>query len=410
MLEDLKVFVGFTQIEALPDYAKFIKAVVDWMQSKELEKVNPFERIESLGLEDEWDWNDLSALKRYPKDERFGSPPLHPMLGERCPIPYSWRLIERGEDMVYASVFADRINRWMLAYASVAYSGRSPKVEAVDRGKKDELYLLHYIHVDHDAADRMSTKSAGFKLGRSTDAQKRLKTIKTGAACLVVPLIVIEGAGDLEPLIHAAMKSVGLRDRDEFYRPRDLMLLLALIAVAIEIIDSRSASQVIERGMIGLKYLPLATDDELFDSSEDYYDSYCLQGGLVYNSEARGYQQVGIWHEDNPFHILWPYADLSSEPECNWGEMNLAYERQYFKFFATMPLVSLNLHLSAVKEIRKELNRKYGSIMEYREDLHFMTDLESIRKSIPPCLLNSELEGIDMSAVYDMFYYRYDKD
>ena len=409
MLEDLKVFVGFTQIEALPDYAKFIKAVVDWMQSKELEKVYPFERIERLGLEGQWDWSDLSALMRYPKDERFGRRPLHPMLGERCPIPYSWRLIARGKDMVSASAFAQAINRWMLAYASVAYSGRSPKVEAVDKGKKDELYLLHYFHVDHDEADGMSTKSAGFKLGRSTDAQKRLKAVKTGAACLVVPLIVIEGAGDLEPLIHAAMKSVGLRDRDEFYRPKDLMLLLALIAVAIEIIDSRPASQVIERGMFDLKYVPLTRDDELFDSSEDYYDSYCLQGGLVYRG-AFEYGQVGIWHEDNPFHILWPYANLPDDPDCNWGDLNLSYERQYFKFFATMPLVSLNLHLCAIKEIRKELHRKYGSIMEDRHDLHFMTDLESIRKSIPPCLLNSELEGIDMSAVYDMFYYRYDKD
>jgi hypothetical protein len=412
MLEDLFVFAGFTKVEELPTYAKFIKAVVDWMQSKKPEQVSCSERIKSLELEGHWDWNDLSALRRYPKDERFPTALTpHMELGERCPIPYSSRLVKLSAQMIPAYSFERWINRLMLAYASVAYSDRSPQVHAPGSGKKDELYLLHYFYVDHDGADRMSVKSAGFKLGRSTDAQRRLRAIKTGAACLVVPLIVIKRAGDLEPLIHAAMKSVGLRDYDEFYRPKDLMLLLALIAVGIELIDSRPASQVIERQMLGLKYAPLSTDDGRFDNSQDYYDSYCLQGGLVYNRDDLKYHQVGIWNEDNLFHILWPYAHLPDDPNCNWGELSLAYERPYFKFFSTMPLVSLNLHLCAIKEARKELHRKYGSILQrQRLDEHFMIEAQSICKSIPACLLNSELEGIDMSAVYDMFYYRYDKD
>jgi hypothetical protein len=66
--------------------------------------------------------------------------------------------------------------------------------------------------------------------------------------------------------------------------------------------------------------------------------------------------------------------------------------------------------LCAVKEVRKELHRKYGSLLEDKWDDHFMIDVSSIYKSIPACLLNSELEGIDMGAVYDMFDYRYDKD
>jgi len=413
MIEDLKVFAGFTKIEELPAYAKFIKAVVDWMQSKELEKVHCAERIESLELEGHWDWDGLSSLKRYHKDEwSIRSHTPHLELGERCPIPCSRRLVERGEDMTSIYSFEVWVNRLMLAYASVAYSGRSTQAEAPGKGKKDELYLFHYLHVDHDSGDRMNVKSSGFKLGRSVDSQKRLKAVKTGAACLVLPLIVLERAGDLEPLIHAAMKSVGLKDNDEFYRPKDLMLILALIAVGVEIIDSRPASEVIERQMLGLKYASLPRDDERFDANQDYYNSYCLQGGLVRNRDTFEYDQAAIWNEDNPFNILWPRAYLPNDPvNENWGELSLSDERQYFMFFSTMPLVSLNLHLCAVKEVKKELHRKYGAILlqEWRYCEHFGVSNESIYKSIPACLLNSELDGVNMPDVFDMFDYRYDR-
>ena len=412
MVQDLNVFAGFTKVDELPTYAKFIKAIVDWMQSGEADDVPCDLRIERLNLKGHWDWSDLSTLRRYKDHKDFPSTLTpHSRLGSRCLIPYAAKLSTPGDDMISLRRFENWVNRLMFSYASVAYSeGCTVQVKGSSKGKNDELYLFHYYHVTHDAADKMSISSAGFKLGRSIDAQGRLKSLKTGAACLVVPLIVIKRAGDLEPLIHAAMKSVGLRDSDEFYRPCDLMLLLTLIGVGIEIIDKRPASEAIERRLLNLKYAPLAHDDERYDLAQDYYSSYSLQGGLVFNRDMLKYDQVGLWHEDNLFNILWPRATLPNEDDVNWGEMSLSHWRYQFMFFATMPLVTLNLFLCMIKEVKMELHRKYGSILkDWRYCEHFMICNESIYESIPCCLLNSELEDADMTAIYDMFQYKYDK-
>lgn len=413
MIQDLNVFAGFTKLDELPTYAKFIKAVVDWMQSSEVEDMPCDVRIKSLNLEGRWDWDNLSALRRYKdhKDFRSSLTP-HSRLGSRCLVPHVSRLSSSGDEMISLGCFESWVSRLMFSYASVAYAEDATiHAKGLNKGKNDELYLFHYFHVEHDDADKMNISSAGFKLGRSIDAQSRLKSLKTGAACLVVPLVVIKRAGDLEPLIHAAMKSVSLRDNDEFYRPGDLMLLLSLIGVAIEIIDRRPASEVIEGKLLNLKYAPLARDDERYDHAQDYYSSYSLQGGLVLNRDMLKYDQVSLWHEDNPFNILWPRATLPNEDDENWGEMSLSHWRYQFVFFATMPLVTLNLFLCMVREVKRELHRKYGSILkDWRYCEHFMICNESIYESIPYCLLNSELEGADMTAIYDMFQWRYDKD
>ena len=412
---DLKLFAPFTKVEDLPDYAKVIKGLIDWKQSKDSEDIECGfnQKVEGLKLDGEWDWDDLIKLRRYQDDwqykklkNRFDVPP-HPLFGERYPIVQANKLLRRGETMLGPRTFELWLDRLMLSFASVAYSDRWPEVKALGKGKKDDLYIFHYFFVSHDKGD-MRISSAGFKLGRSTDPQKRLKGVKTGAACLVVPLVVIKGAGYLEPLIHAGMKSVGLRDSDEFYRPQDLMLILTLIGVAIDISNPHPASNVIENKKI-LKYVPLPKDHEAFDDDKDYYDSYCLQGGLVYNEREYGYRQVGILHEDNPFNILYPHSGTTSNFDSSWGDMNLPYYREEFKFFATMPLVSLNLNLCAIKEVKKEIRRKYRSLLcEYHYE-HFTLCHMGIFRSIPDCLLNSELDRVDMNAVFKMFYSKYSK-
>ena len=412
---DLKLFAPLTKVEELPDYTKVIKGLIDWKQSKDSEDIECGfnQKVKGLKLDGEWDWDDLIKLRRYQDDwqykifkKKFDMPP-HPLFGGRYPIVQANKLLRRGEVMLGPLEFELWLDRLMLSFASVAYSDRSPKVKALGKGKKDDLYIFHYFPVNHDK-DNMRISSAGFKLGRSIHPQKRLKDVKTGAACLVVPLVVIKGAGYLEPLLHAGMKSVGLRDNDEFYRPQDLMLILALIGVAIDISNAPPASSVIE-SREELKYVPLLKDHEAFDDDKDYYDSYCLQGGLVYNEREYGYRQVGIWDEDNPFNILYPRADLPSDIGNNWGDMNLSHYREEFKFFATMPLRSLNLNLRAIKEVKKEIRRRYGSLLCKHHYEHFTLCHMDIFRSIPRCLLNSELEGADMSAVYGMFSSRYDK-
>jgi hypothetical protein len=409
---DIKLFAPLTQVEKLPDYAEFIKGLIDWKQSKDSEDIERGydQKIKGLKLDGKWDWSDLIKLRRYQDDwelSKLDLPP-HPLFGKRYSRVRADKLLRRGETMLGPRTFELWLDRLMLSFASVAYSDRWPEVKALGKSKKDDLYIFHYFPVNHDKG-HMRISSAGFKLGRSTDPQKRLKSVKTGAACLVVPLVVIKGAGYLEPLIHAGMKSVGLRDSDEFYRPQDLMLILTLIGVAIEISETRPASYVIENRKI-LKYVPLPKDHEAFDAGENYYDCYCLQCSFVYNEREYGYRQVGILHEDNPFNILYPHSGTPSNFDSSWGDMNLPYYREEFKFFATMPLISLNLNLCAIKEVKKEIRRKYGSLLcEYHYE-HFTLSHMDIFRSIPDCLLNSELDGVDMNAVYDMFYSRYSKD
>ena len=412
---DLKLFAPFTKVEELPDYAKVIKGLIDWKQSKDSEDIERSfdQKVKGLKLDGKWDWSDLIKLRRYKDDWQYKkllkdlNLPPDPLFGERYARVSADKLLRRGESMLGPLGFELWLDRLMLSFASVAYSYRWPEVKALGKSKKDDLYIFHYFPVNHYKCGGMGISSAGFKLGRSTDPQKRLKSVKTGAACLVVPLVVIKGAGCLEPLIHAGMKSVGLRDNDEFYRPQDLMLILALIGVAIEISKTRPASYVID--CKNIKYLPLPKDHEAFDANEDYYDSYCLQGSLVYNEREYGYRQVGILDEDNPFNILYPHSGNPSNLDSSWADMDLVRYREEFKFFATMPLISLNLNLCAIKEAKKEIRRKYGSLLCEFHYEHFTLSHMDIFRSIPDCLLNSELEGADMNAVFKMFYSEYSK-
>lgn len=119
----------------------------------------------------------------------------------------------------------------MVAHALLgcAYS-RTPLDIGIDDG--DDLYLFHFIRV---AGDKFGAQTHAYKLGRSKDPEKRRASLSGSSGCVVLPMLVLKGAGFLEPLVHKAMSDREIKDpASEFYDDYQMLSLLACLALIFQ--------------------------------------------------------------------------------------------------------------------------------------------------------------------------------
>lgn len=119
----------------------------------------------------------------------------------------------------------------MVAHALLgcAYS-RTPLNIGIDEG--DDLYLFHFIRV---AGGKFGAQTHAYKLGRSKDTEKRRMSLSGSSGCVVLPMLVLKGAGFLEPLVHKAMSDREIKDpASEFYDDCQMLSLLSCLALIFQ--------------------------------------------------------------------------------------------------------------------------------------------------------------------------------
>ena len=127
----------------------------------------------------------------------------------------------------------DKPKEWarlvLYSLLGVAYS-RTPvdlfkDHEAFSDGAKDDLYIFHFVSFNGEL------QSQSFKVGRSNDPMKRLATFRGASGCAVMPVLILKGAGEIEPLVHKALSDRGIKGAlSEFYFPQHLSAVLLTVA------------------------------------------------------------------------------------------------------------------------------------------------------------------------------------
>ena len=262
----------------------------------------------------------------------------------------------------------------LYSLLGVAYS-RTPvdlfkDHEAFSDGAKDDLYIFHFVSFN------VELQSQVFKVGRSNDPMKRLATFRGSSGCAVMPVLILKGAGEIEPLVHKALSDRGVKGAlSEFYFPQHLSAVLLTVAAVFQSQFHLDFCLEIQRSLDVCAARFSCKRDDI-----DYFDDFDCRVGEQLQSLA------------NTMHPSFSGAPIQQLLECapsqdtlslDFGEHNgsgvlhlffgpdfakkvrkrtrgldlldVGYFRDDIDFLSEMPLLSLNLLVRFIASLRLEL-------------------------------------------------------
>lgn len=258
----------------------------------------------------------------------------------------------------------------------VAYS-RTPvdlfkNYEAHDSEAEDDLYLFHLISFNE------GLKTHAFKLGRSGNVNQRMTTFRSSSGCCVIPVLILKGAGKIEPLVHKCLADRGIKGPlSEFYFSQNLPHVLLAIAVMFQQTFKLDFCLEIQRSID----VCAARFARKKDDSSYFYNIDCRVGceletlantvhpsfsGVAYGtlvecapSQDTESLEIAAHNGDGMLRLL--FGDRFSHAVRHrrsvgeeWPVLDMCYSRGDIVFLSQLPFLSLNLLNRFLASLRVE--------------------------------------------------------
>lgn len=276
----------------------------------------------------------------------------------------------------------DHPKKWarlvLYSLLGVAYS-RTPvdlfkDHEAFSDGAKDDLYIFHFVSFNEEL------QSQTFKVGRSNDPMRRLATLRGSSGCAVMPVLILKGAGEIEPLVHKALSDRGIKGAlSEFYFPQHLSAVLLTVAAVFQNKFHLDFCLEIQRS--------LDVCAARFSCNRDDIDYFCdidsriaeqlqsLANTMHPSFSGAPIQQLlecapsqdtlsldfGEHNGSGVLHLFFG-PDFAKKvrkrtriEDGTWPVLDMMYFRDDIDFISEMPLLSLNLLVRFIASLRLEL-------------------------------------------------------
>lgn len=327
----------------------------------------------------------------------------------------------------------------LYSLLGVAYS-RTPvdlfkDHEAFSDGAKDDLYIFHFISFNTELQSQV------FKVGRSNDPMKRLATFRGSSGCAVIPVLILKGAGEIEPLVHKALSDRGIKGAlSEFYFPQHLSAVLLTVAAVFQSQFHLDFCLEIQRSLdvCAARFSCKRDDIYYFDDidcrvgeqlqslANTLHPSFsgapiqqlleCAPSQDTLSLDFGEHNGSGVLHLFFGSDFAKKVRKRTRDFEGEWPVLDMLHFRDDIDFLSEMPLLSLNLLVRFIASLRLELRPIfYGDHEE--SDSHCLGDLISSFKHpgfpcealglIPSALRCAEM-GVDLLDIKQDFY-RYAK-